>query len=210
MQIEIFEKTSTNSGVNLLPRDGLAYYFQGIFEGVASDQLFQALLNSLNWQPDELFMFGKKVIMQRKVAWVADSGATYTYSGVKKHPQIWTPEILVIKERVEELTNCKFNSCLLNLYHNGGEGMGWHSDDEPELDKGAPIASISFGAIRKFAFRHKLDKTSASLFLDNGSALIMYPPTQEFWKHSLLKTKIPIGPRINLTFRVMSSKHESQ
>jgi len=210
MQIEIFEKTSTNSGVNLLPRDGLAYYFQGIFEGVASDQLFQALLNSLNWQPDELFMFGKKVIMQRKVAWVADSGASYTYSGVKKHPQIWTPEILVIKERVEELTNCKFNSCLLNLYHNGGEGMGWHSDDEPELDKGAPIASISFGAIRKFAFRHKLDKTSASLFLDNGSALIMYPPTQEFWKHSLLKTKIPIGPRINLTFRVMSSKHESQ
>jgi alkylated DNA repair dioxygenase AlkB len=210
MQIEIFEKTSTNSGVNLLPRDGLAYYFQGIFEGVASDQLFQALLNSLNWQPDELFMFGKKVIMQRKVAWVADSGASYTYSGVKKYPQIWTPEILVIKERVEELTNCKFNSCLLNLYHNGGEGMGWHSDDEPELDKGAPIASISFGAIRKFAFRHKLDKTSASLFLDNGSALIMYPPTQEFWKHSLLKTKIPIGPRINLTFRVMSSKHESQ
>ena len=210
MQIEIFEKTLANSGVNLLPRDGLAYYFQGIFEEVASDQLFQALLNSLNWQPDELFMFGKKVIMQRKVAWVADSGASYTYSGVKKHPQIWTPEILVIKERVEELTNCKFNSCLLNLYHNGGEGMGWHSDDEPELDKGAPIASISFGAIRKFAFRHKLDKTSASLFLDNGSALIMYPPTQEFWKHSLLKTKIPIGPRINLTFRVMSSKHESQ
>ena len=209
MQIEIFEKTSTNSGVNLLPRDGLAYYFQGIFEEVASDRLFKALLNSLNWQPDELFMFGKKVIMQRKVAWVADSGASYTYSGVKKHPQIWTPEILVIKERVEELTNCKFNSCLLNLYHNGGEGMGWHSDDEPELDKGAPIASISFGAIRKFAFRHKLDKTSASLFLDNGSALIMYPPTQEFWKHSLLKTKIPLGPRINLTFRVISAKYES-
>lgn len=210
MQIEIFEKTSTNPGVNLLPRDGLAYYFQGIFEEVASDQLFQALLSSLKWQPDELFMFGKKVIMQRKVAWVADSGASYTYSGVKKQPQIWTPEILVIKKRVEELTNCKFNSCLLNLYHNGSEGMGWHSDDEPELDKGTPIASISFGATRKFAFRHKLDKTSASLFLDNGSALIMHPPTQEFWKHSLLKTKVPIGPRINLTFRVMSSKHESQ
>jgi alkylated DNA repair dioxygenase AlkB len=210
MQIEIFDKNSTNSGFNLLPRDGLAYYYQDIFEGAISDQLFQVLLNSLNWQPDELFMFGKKVIMQRKVAWVANSGASYSYSGVKKQPQIWTPEILVIKKRVEELTNCKFNSCLLNLYHNGGEGMGWHSDDEPELDKGAPIASISFGAMRKFAFRHKLDKTSASLFLDNGSALIMHPPTQEFWKHSLLKTKIPVGPRINLTFRVMSSKNESQ
>ena len=88
--------------------------------------------------------------------------------------------------------------------------MGWHSDDEPELDKGAPIASISFGAIRKFAFQHKLDKTSASLFLDNGSVLVMHPPTQEFWKHSLLKTKIPVGPRINLTFRVISANNQSQ
>jgi alkylated DNA repair dioxygenase AlkB len=210
MQIEIFEKTSTHYDVNLLPRDGLACYYQGIFEGAASDQLFQVLLNSLNWQPDELFMFGKKVITQRKVAWVADSDNSYTYSGVKKQPQIWTPEILAIKKRVEALTNCKFNSCLLNLYHHGGEGMGWHSDDELELDKGSPIASISFGAIRKFAFRHKLDKASASLFLDNGSVLVMHPPTQEFWKHSLLKTKIPVGPRINLTFRVLNSKHEPQ
>ena len=210
MQIEIFEKTSTNDDVNLLPRDGLAYYYQDIFERAASDHLFQTLMNSLDWQPDQLFMFGKKVVTQRKVAWIADSGASYTYSGVKKQPQIWTPEILAIKKRVEELTNCKFNSCLLNLYHNGSEGMGWHSDDEPELDKEAPIASISFGAIRKFAFQHKLDKTSASLFLDNGSVLVMHPPTQEFWKHSLLKTKIPVGPRINLTFRVMSSRYESQ
>ena len=155
-------------------------------------------------------MFGKKVITQRKVAWIADRGVSYTYSGVKKQPQIWTPEILAIKKRVEELTNSKINSCLLNLYHNGEEGMGWHSDDEPELDKGAPIASISFGAIRKFAFRHKLDKTSASLFLDNGSVLVMHPPTQEFWKHSLLKTKIPVGPRINLTFRVISANNQSQ
>ncbi len=210
MQIEIFEKTSAIDDSNLLPRDGLAYYYQGIFEGAASDHLFQVLLNSLNWQPDELFMFGKKVITQRKVAWVADSDNSYTYSGVKKQPQEWTPEILAIKKRVEDLANCKFNSCLLNLYHHGGEGMGWHSDDEPELDKGSPIASISFGAIRKFAFRHKLDKASASLFLDNGSVLVMHPPTQEFWKHSLLKTKIPLGPRINLTFRVVSFKYECQ
>ena len=88
MQIEIFEKTSTNDDVNLLPRDGLAYYYQDIFERAESDHLFQTLMNSLDWQPDQLFMFGKKVVTQRKVAWIADSGASYTYSGVKKQPQI--------------------------------------------------------------------------------------------------------------------------
>ena len=108
-----------------------------------------------------------------------------------------------IKGKAEELVQWKYNSCLLNLYHNGNEGMGWHSDDEIELDKEAPIVSLSFGATRKFAFRHKQDGTSVSLFLANGSALAMHAPTQEFWQHSLLKTKLSIAPRINLTFRAI-------
>ena len=153
-------------------------------------------------------MFGEIITTSRKVAWIGDPNCSYTYSGVKKLPEPWTPELLMIKNKVEKLTGVQFNSCLLNLYHNGNEGMGWHSDNEPELDQSAPIVSISLGGMRKFSFKHKLDKTSISLFLENGSALIMQPPTQEFWNHSLLKTKKTVGPRINLTFRKIKLEHE--
>jgi alkylated DNA repair dioxygenase AlkB len=107
----------------------------------------------------------------------------------------------VIKTKLEQISGSEFNSCLLNFYHDGSDGMGWHSDDEKELDAQAPIASLSLGAKRKFAFRHKKDKTTTPLFLENGSALIMHAPTQEYWQHSLLKTKTSTTPRINLTFR---------
>ena len=209
MQTSLFEISHANSNLNLLPREGCANYFHEIFDEATSEKLFRSLLNTLVWEQDQLLMFGKRVVTQRKVAWVADGNLSYTYSGATKIPQIWTPDLLLIKKKAEALANWKFNSCLLNLYHNGNEGMGWHSDDEPELDRDAPIASISLGGVRKFGFRNKLDKTSTSFFLGNGSALIMYPPTQEFWKHSLLKTKQPVEPRINLTFRSIKSQHAS-
>lgn len=146
-------------------------------------------------------MFGKKVSTRRKVAWAGDPNCSYTYSGVKKIPQAWTPELFAIKTQLEGLTQSNFNSCLLNFYHDGDDGMGWHSDDEKELDANSPITSLSLGARRKFAFRHKEDKTTIPLFLENGSVLIMHSPTQQFWRHALLKTKMPSTPRINLTFR---------
>jgi alkylated DNA repair dioxygenase AlkB len=148
-------------------------------------------------------MFGKLITTKRKVAWVGDAGCSYTYSGVKKFPQAWTADLLHIKHKLESLTHSAFNSCLLNLYHDGDEGMGWHSDDEKELDSAVPIASVSLGGARKFAFKHKLDKTNVSLFLEDGSVLLMQPPTQEFWQHSLTKTKRAVAPRINLTFRAI-------
>ena len=203
MQTELFKQIEADSKINLLPQDGVAHYFQDIFDDVTSDLLYQSLLTSLDWQPDELWMLGKKVMTQRKVAWIGDSGCSYTYSGVKKEPQAWTSELLEINSKAEELVQWKLNSCLLNFYHNGNEGMGWHSDDEIELDEEAPIVSVSFGARRKFAFRHKRDRTRVSLFLVSGSALAMHAPTQAFWQHSLLKTKLSVGPRINLTFRAI-------
>lgn len=210
MQTTLFELSNANSSLNLLPKEGCAHYTHEIFDEATSDKLFRSLLNTLTWEQDQLLMFGRKVVTQRKVAWVADGDHSYTYSGATKSPQMWTPDLLLIKKKAELLANWKFNSCLLNLYHNGNEGMGWHSDDEPELDQDAPIVSISLGGVRKFGFRNKLDKTSTSLFLGNGSALVMYSPTQKYWKHSLLKTKQPVGPRINLTFRSIKSDHESQ
>jgi len=192
---------------NVLPKDGCAYYFPEVFSELHSVNLMSQLQASLVWESDQLIMFGKTVITRRKVAWVGDAECAYTYSGVKKIPQAWTTELLFIKNRLEELAKSQFNSCLLNSYHDGDDGMGWHSDDEKELDQNSPIASLSLGAQRKFAFRHKVDKETIPLYLDNGSVLIMHSPTQQFWRHALLKTKTVSTPRINLTFRKINLHH---
>ncbi len=201
MQNPLFETFPAVSPPNLLQRDGSAYYHPSILSALSAADLMDHLQQSLIWEPDQLVIFGKKITTRRKIAWVGDPTCSYTYSGVKKNPQHWTSELLNIKNQIEALSQAKFNSCLLNLYHDGDDGMGWHSDDEKELDASSPIASLSLGAKRKFAFRHKKDKTTTSLFLENGSVLIMYAPTQAFWHHALLKTKTISEARINLTFR---------
>ena len=194
--------------LNLLPKDGFVEYHPEFMSAADSALLMKQLKLSLQWQADQLIIFGKSITTRRKVAWVGEPNCAYTYSGVKKQPQAWTPELVAIKRQLEQLTQSAFNSCLLNLYHDGTDGMGWHSDDEKELDTQAPIASLSLGATRKFSFRHKKDKTTASLVLENGSALIMHAPTQQFWQHALLKTKIVHTPRINLTFRKITTSNE--
>ncbi len=194
--------------MNLLPRDGRALYIPGVFDVNSCDTLFSSLINAIDWKEDQLIMFGKPITTKRKVAWIGDAGCSYTYSGVKKFPQTWTPALLDIKLRVEAIASYRFNSCLLNLYHDGNEGMGWHSDDERELVESAPIASVSFGGERKFAFKHKSDKSIVSLTLENGSVLLMHAPTQRHWQHSLTKTKRAVAPRINLTFRTIRQEHE--
>lgn len=208
IQSPLFEIDTDPSTSNLLPMDGSAYYVPDFLNKEASNPLIDQLQNSLQWQADQLIMFGKLVTTRRRVAWVGDPGCTYTYSGVKRDPQPWIPELLTIKAKLEHLTQSKFNSCLLNFYHDGADGMGWHSDDERELNAQSPIASLSLGSTRKFAFRHKNEKVRTSLFLENGSALIMNAPTQQFWQHALLKTKTVHTPRINLTFRNIIAHHE--
>jgi alkylated DNA repair dioxygenase AlkB len=202
----LFDQQQQDTIHTVLEKDGRVEYMPGFFNDDQSTLLFDQLLLSLDWQTDQLMMFGKMIITKRKVAWVGDPGCSYTYSGVKKHPKAWTPELLQIKAEIEKLAGCIFNSCLLNLYHNGEEGMGWHSDDEKELDPKAPIVSVSFGASRKFAFKHKIDKTKAVIILENGSVLIMHPPTQEYWSHSLVTTKLATPARINLTFRSIKNE----
>lgn len=201
MQNLLFNPQDKLELTNLLSKDGCVHYHPDIWDVPACSILFNTLLDSLHWQFDQLEIFGKKITTKRKVAWVGDEGRSYTYSGVKKEPTAWTSELLEIKAKVEELAQWRFNSCLLNLYHDGTQGMGWHSDNEPELNPAAPIASLSLGGVRKFAFKHKMDKTVSSIFLGNGSILMMHAPTQYFWQHSLLKTAQPVSARINLTFR---------
>ena len=208
MQSTLFDNLFLEPALNILPRDGSAHYHPKVFDELNATQLMDQLQASLTWEPDKLMMFGKLVSTRRKVAWVGDPNCSYTYSGMRKIPQNWTSELLFIKTQLEKISQYEFNSCLLNLYHDGDDAMGWHSDNEKELDPKSPIASLSLGAQRKFAFRHKKDKETISLFLESGSALIMYPPTQEYWQHALLKTKTVSDLRINLTFRKINARDE--
>ncbi|MBU3550826.1 alpha-ketoglutarate-dependent dioxygenase AlkB [Polynucleobacter sp. MWH-Berg-3C6] len=208
-QTSLFETIPSQYRQNYLPKDGSAYYHAEWMSGPDSANLMNQLKNSLQWEADQLFMFGKQVVTRRQVAWVGDANCTYTYSGVKKHAQPWIPELLAVKAQMEKLAQAEFNSCLLNLYHDGKDGMGWHSDNEKELDANSPIASLSLGATRKFAFRHKTDKTTISLPLENGSALVMNAPTQQFWQHALLKTTAIHTARINLTFRKINHHYDN-
>lgn len=191
----------SNEKTNLIPKDGTLNYYGSIFSVVDATNYFDALLNTIEWKNDEIILFGKKIVTKRKVAWYGDSGIEYTYSNTTKKALSWTKELREIKSLIEEQIGSTFNSCLLNLYHSGEEGMGWHSDDEKELEKNGTIASVSFGAERKFSFKHKKDQTTFSILLENGSLLVMKDEIQLFWQHKLAPTKMVKSARINLTFR---------
>jgi len=190
--------------LNILPYDGEAYYHGMIIPGDQADIFTEKLLESTEWRNDESMMFGKLIVTKRKVAWYGDKPYDYTYSKVTKKALPWTPTLLELKNLIEKLTNESFNSCLCNLYHDGDEGMAWHSDDERELTPKAAIGSMSFGAERKFSFKHKKTKETSSLILEHGSLLIMKGDTQINWLHRLPPTKRVKDLRINLTFRKMN------
>lgn len=189
---------------NFLPFDGEVYYYGPVFSKAIGKHYFNSLLNTIAWKNDEVFMFGKRIVTKREVAWYGDKNFEYTYSKIKRKALLWSKELLEIKLLVENETNETYNSCLLNLYHDESEGMGWHSDDEKQLKHEAAIASVSFGAERNFSFKHKKTKAMKSLLLQNGSLLLMKGTTQTNWLHQIPKTKYKKGPRINLTFRTIS------
>ncbi len=186
---------------NLLPCDGIVHYHGPVFSFLEGQRIFDSLFQTIAWQSDELVMFGKHIVTARKVAWYGDAGMSYTYSGSTKQPLAWTAELLQLKAISEKLAGAEFNSCLLNLYHHGGEGMGWHSDNEKSLGHEPCIASLSFGAERKFSLKHKRTGQGISIVLENGSLLVMKDSTQANWQHSIPKSKKILAPRINLTFR---------
>jgi len=194
-----------NSGerVNLLPYDGESYYYGPVVSAADAQYYLQKLLDDIAWKNDEAVIFGKHIITKRKVAWYGDTAFSYTYSNITKRALEWTPELLALKQLTEKITGTVFNSCLLNLYHDGNEGMAWHSDDEKSLGKNTSIASLSFGAERKFAFKHRQTKHTLSVVLESGSLLLMKGSTQSNWLHQLPKTTKITRPRINLTFRTM-------
>lgn len=188
---------------NVLPLDGEANYYGSILSLEKSNYYFSVLLDNIEWKPDEAIIMGKHLFTKRHVAWYADLPFNYTYSKITKQALPWTKDLLHLKALVEEVSGELFNSCLLNLYHDGSEGMAWHSDGEKDLKKNGAIGSLSLGSERKFAFKHKKDKQTCSLILHHGSLLVMKGTTQMNWLHRLPPTKTVHTPRVNLTFRMI-------
>jgi len=184
--------------------DGAVDYHGEIMQEIEAEHYFHALLAEIDWRCDQAVIFGKHIETKRKVAWYADKPYSYTYSSVTKHAIPWTKKLLALKALVEQQTGERFNSCLLNLYHNGSEGMAWHSDGEKDLKERGAIASLSFGATRRFSFKHKQSKQLISLDLKPGSLLVMKEDTQKHWLHRLPPTKKVHEARINLTFRTIN------
>jgi alkylated DNA repair dioxygenase AlkB len=188
---------------NLLPQDGEVYYHGKAFDQPTADQLFTDLMHDIEWKHDESIIMGKHIVTKRKVAWYGDQGFDYSYSNTTKQALPWTEQLVALKKMVEQRTQETFNSCLMNLYHNGDEGVSWHSDGEKALKRHGAIASLSFGAERKFAFKHKDTKQRIDIPLEHGGLLIMTGLTQINWLHSIPKSKKITEPRISLTFRTI-------
>ena len=198
--MDLFNTTKDN---NLLPFDGEVNYYGSVMNTEQSEYYFDQLLQNIQRENDKAIIFGKLIITKRRVAWYGDKPFEYTYSKTTKSALPWTKELLELKEIIENKTGEKFNSCLLNLYHNGDEGMAWHSDGEKDLKKNGAVGSLSFGAERKFSFKHKKTKQTVSVYLEKGSLLVMKGTTQINWLHRLPPTKKVKNPRINLTFRII-------
>lgn len=193
----------TDKTRNRLPYGGTVNYYGRLLPGAQADFYLHTLLETVEWRHDEAVLFGRKIITKRKVAWYGDKPYEYSYSNTTKYALPWSKELLELKALTEKETGESFNSCLLNLYHSGEEGMAWHSDGEADLKKNGAIGSLSLGAERKFAFRHKQSKEKVEILLEHGSLLVMKDATQTHWLHRLPPTKKITGPRVNLTFRTI-------
>ena len=190
--------------INLLPGDGIVNYYGKVFSRQEANHYLENLLTAIEWKNDEAIIFGKRIVTKRKVAWYGDQDFEYTYSNTTKQALPWTKELIELKLLTENISGEKFNSCLLNLYHNGTEGMAWHSDGEKDLKHNGAIGSLSFGAERKFSLKHKQTKETVSIVLEHGSLLVMKGTTQTYWLHRLPPTKLVTKPRVNLTFRTIA------
>ena len=202
--MDLFTSEKNNTPIKLALPDANITYYSSFFSPEESSEYFQILLNEIEWQEDDIKVFGKTYKQPRLTALYGMNNASYRYSGITMFPKPFNSILKEIKTKIEEITEIKFTTVLLNFYRDGSDSNGWHSDDEKELGENPLIASISLGAERTFRLRHKKDKTQKkNLILQHGSLLIMKGETQHHWQHCIPKSKKDIKPRINLTFRVI-------
>lgn len=193
------------SSINLNMKDAEVIYYPNFFDKNKADAYFDSLLNNCNWQQDSITVFGKKHLQPRLTAFFATNSKSYQYSNIIMKPLAFNNDLLEIKDAIETQTSIDFTSCLANLYRDGKDSNGWHSDNEKELGENPIIASVTFGEERLFKFKHKFDNTAQlKLNLQHGSLLLMKGQTQNFWLHQLPKTNKNVKKRINLTFRIIN------
>jgi alkylated DNA repair dioxygenase AlkB len=198
--MDLFSNTSKNNDLHLPDAD--IYYYKNFLNKAEADKFYNLFLKTLQWEQHNIKIFGKILPQPRLTALYADNNVSYSYSNLTLHPHAFTSELQDLQKRLHKVIGVNFTHCLANLYRNGTDSMGWHSDNEKELGKNPVIASLSFGTQRKFQLKHKNRKDlNYDLELEHGSLLLMKGTTQQLWKHQLPKTKKDIGPRINLTFR---------
>lgn len=182
--------------------DGGLRYAPHWLNGDAADALFVALRDNIVWECHRIVLFGREVPSPRLSCWIGDADASYTYSRMRYQPRPWPEALRSIRARLRGVLGVDCNGVLANFYRDGRDGMGWHADDEPEIDPRVPIASLSLGVPRRFALRRRDDHGQRlSIELGHGSLLLMDASLQQRWQHALPKTARAIGPRINLTFR---------
>ena len=179
-------------------------YYPNFFKNDRSDELFEKLRNEIPWQQDNIKVYGKTHPQPRLTALFGNEGKAYSYSNIVMQPHHWNPLLVFIKNEIEEICRENFTTVLLNYYRDGKDSNGWHADNEKELGRNPVIASVSFGAERYFQLQHNtIKEQKLKINLEHGSLLIMKGSTQHFWKHQIPKTSVEIGPRINLTFRIV-------
>lgn len=203
--MELFPKETI---LNILPNDGVVLYSPSFIEEKECKNYIEKLFKTIEWENEVINLYGKEIIMNRKIAFYADDDISYTYSKNEKIGKKWNEVLISLKKKVEDKTKTNFNACLINLYHDGNDGMGWHSDNEKEIIQNSSIVSVSFGADRKFSFKNIKTKQTISLILANGSLLEMKEDTQKNWLHALPKTKKIKNIRINLTFRQIKNENK--
>lgn len=186
---------------NLLPRDGDVRLHRRVVAEEDAARLFGALRREIDWQEKTATVMGRKVRIPRLTAWHGDAG--YVYSGIRLTPAPWTRSLIELKDVAEDAAGQRFNSVLLNLYRDGRDSVSWHADNEPGLGREPVIASLSLGAPRRFQLRHRQAGERVEVLLEDGDCLVMAGATQHAWLHQVPKTARPVGPRINLTFRLM-------
>jgi alkylated DNA repair dioxygenase AlkB len=206
-QFDIFGNLNNDHKVNkdgfTKIEDGEIIFYSRLFNKVEADNFLNYLKTKIIWKQESMNMYGRKVDFPRLTSWYGDNDKPYSFSGITLQPYAWTNEILEIKEKIEKLTTVNFNSVLLNMYRNGNDSISWHTDAEKELGKNPIIASVNFGATRKFQLRHIHTKEKLEIELAHGSLLIMQGELQHFWQHQVPKTAQNVTERINLTFRVI-------
>ncbi len=181
--------------------DGILEYAPSFIPSEEATDLLEKLIERIDWRQEEMKMFGKVVQFPRLTAWYGDPEASYRYSGTTFQPTPWIPELLSLREKIQDVENHSFNSVLLNYYRDGQDSMGWHADNEKELGRNPVIASLNLGASRPFQLKHNTLGDKQEIILEHGSLLIMAGALQHHWKHQIPKRKKIQEPRINLTFR---------